>query len=161
MKNLTAILAVIIAINMSACTNYQTVHLMDGRVFRAKVVMNNGQCVQFKANGWEYSFPSYLVISGVPAKSIMLRKIEITKDAIKTPGAKLSTFEDLIKYLDNKATRSSPILLILPDTPSWTESRRQQFGKAYGDTNKRPDVGIENYWPKKWLPGDPGRESMK
>ena len=158
MKIRTVILCVAMALSLSACTRSQRVRLVDGRVLQTKAVFTSDDRVQFKSEGWEYNLPSYLVSEREPADSITIQRVEITKDSINTPTVKLSTFEELAQLLDKAATRSHPVLLVLPDAVSWTESRRQEFGKILGEMSKRPDVGIEGLWPEKWLPGAPGRE---
>ena len=145
------------ALSLSACTRTQPVRLVDGRVLQTKSVFISDDRVQFKSEGWEYNLPSYMVSGREPADSIIIQRIEITKDSINAPTAKLSTFVDLVQFLDKTATRTNPVLLVLPDAVSWTESRRQEFGKVFGEISQRPDVGIEGFWPKKWLPGESGR----
>jgi len=143
------------------CATDKTVRLTDGRGFTTDMLVNDGQRLQFKVKGWEYNLPAYMIATGTLAELVKVQRVEITKDSIFTPEGKPTNFQELMTFLDKRATRPSPVILVLPDAVSWPETRRQEFGAAYGETQTRPNVGIEALWPKKWLPGDPGRELPK
>ena len=144
----------------------KTVNLTDGRVFAAEVVANDGHRLQFRANGWNYNLPAYMIATNTLVEPVKVQRVEITKDSIVTPEGKLTSFQELMTFLDKRASRSYPVILVLADgASSWSETRRQEFGRAYGDMHSRPNVGVEGPWPEKWLPGglpgDPGRKPPK
>lgn len=151
-------LAVVLAASLSGCAADRTVRLTDGRAFTTSLLFNDGQRLQFRANSWSYNLPSYMAATGTLAEPVKVQRVEITKDSIVTHEGTLTSFQKLMAFLDTRATRSSPVILALPDATSWSEARRQEFGAAYGEMHTRPNVGIEAPWPEKWLPGDPGRE---
>ena len=161
MKYGCAVMAIVIAIGLLGCAPDKTVRLADGRVFSAELVDNHGQRLQFKAKGWEYNLPSYMLATNKFAEPVKVQRVEITRESIVTPEGKLASFYELTQFLDKRATRSTPVILVMSDAVSWSEARRQEFGKAYGEMHSRPNVGLEAAWPKKWLPGDPGRELPK
>jgi len=161
MKCRNAALAVVFAVALSGCASDKTVRLTDGRCFTCEVLVNDDQRLQFKAKGWEYNLPAYMMATGMVTEPVKVQRVEVTKDAIVTHDGRLTNFNELMAFLDKKATRSSPVILVMADAVSWSETRRQEFGRAYGDMQSRPNVGIEGFWPKKWLPGDPGRELPK
>ncbi len=136
----------------------QQVHLIDGRSFQADRIHDDGERLQFAAGGWTYNFPSFFRLGGKPEKAVTITRVEVFSHSIVTPDGQLRDFGKFAEYLDKAASRESPIIVGLVDSISWEETRRQEFGKAYGEVHKRPYVGFETYWPKKWLPGEPGRE---
>ena len=102
-----------------------------------------------------------MMATGTVSEPVKIQRVEITKDSIVTPEGKLTSFQELMTFLNRRATRSSPVILVLPDGVSWSEKRLQEFGKTYGEIYGRPNVGIEGAWPEKCLPGAPGRELPK
>lgn len=158
--NLARVIFFSVVIFLCGCAKEQVeeIHLIDGRVLKTDKVYNDGERLQFKADGFEYNFPSFFRAEGKADKSMTMSRVKVSDDSILTPEGTLDDFKELAEYLDRMATRETPLIVEMIDAVSWTEARRQEFGKTYGGVRERPYVGLEGYWPEKWLPGEPGRE---
>ncbi len=162
MNHQYTVIVLVAALAIPGCSTNRTIRLTDGRVFSPTMVATESDRLQFKANGWEYNLPSYMLATGgLASATVKIQKVEVAKDSIVTADGNLVSFHELMAFVDRTATRTCPVIVVLPDAPSWSESRRQEFGKAYGEVHQRPNVGLEVLWPKKWLPEEPGRELSK
>ena len=118
MRYRSVVLAVVLVAGLSGCATDNTVRMTDGRVFTSDALANDGQRLQFRAKGWDFNLPAYMIANGTYAEPVKIQRVEITKDSIVTPEGKLTSFQELMEFLDKRASRSSPVILVLPDAVS-------------------------------------------
>jgi len=131
------------------CQRHSGTSLIDGRVYKPKAVHHDGDRLQFTAKGREYNLPSLLLDTGQDRDSVKVLRVEVSRGAIVSPDGNLNGFQELIRYLNKNATRSTPVILVMNDVVSWPDGLRQNFGRAVKKVRKRAYIGIEGPLPEK------------
>ena len=130
------------------CSSRTTiVHLADGRSLKADYVYIDDERAQFRADGWDYNLPAFLIADARVTEPIQIALITISSDTIEGPHGTIASFEDLMDYLDTYASRDHPIILELQEPALWPESRRTEMGTAFGYIDEHPYVGLQGPWP--------------
>ena len=130
------------------CSSRTTiVHLADGRSLKADYVYIDDERAQFRANGWDYNLPAFLVTDARVTEPIQIVLMTISSDTIEGPHGTIASFEELMDYLDTYASRDRPIIIELQESALWPESRRIEMGEAFGYIDERPYVGLQGAWP--------------
>jgi len=146
MKTARSTLVIVALTAMLGCASRTTVHLIDGRSLKADVVHIDSDRAQFRSGGWDYNLPACMVADALVKKPTPMITVTVHSGAIQTPDGRLESFTELTKYLDENASKESPIIVQLDQPSAWPKARRTEFGLAYGEVHRRPFVGIQGPW---------------